>query len=425
MRCFTEVPEIVVVDAGVMDRHSNPASAHRALSHAATRIVVVGGGIAGAEASLTMAIGLPHSEVTLIGQSPSIQVLPDLVYMPFGVSSRHIDVPVEQLLPHGVRSLLAQVERVDVRRRVVHTNVGEVEFDVLVAAPGATSKEQTGRSLRTLDDALRIRSQLRQLFTSARAGGRGTITLCAESEDSWTAPACEMALLIGAWVRATGLGDRIQTILATADRDVFEWFGPLGEVAVESALRRCRVQVATGVPAGRFGELGGDLVIEFGALEARAIDGLPGRQPSGWYESSASFEVARNVFVIGDAVNLPYRAGFATAWQARRVLRALGGDLTRLGLVVDGIPSDAVEYQMDLADGVIRARVACADTLAHPFLGHDADIDVVPGARPDKLAGLLLHERVLLPRDDGTHDAPLAFRDALRDRQVACSGRSA
>ena len=418
MRCFTDAPRSVLVDAGGMDPSLNHTSGSPTPPPAVTRIVVVGGGIAGAEAALTMAIGLPNAEVTLIGRWPSIRVLPDLVYVPFGVSARRIDVPVDHLLPHGVRSIIAQVERVDIRRRVVHTSGGEVGFDVLIAAPGATPKEHSSRSLRTLDDALRIQAQLAELVGAVRGGERRTITLRAESEDSWTAPACEMALLIGAWVRAMGLGDRVETLLATADRDVFEWFGPVGEVAVESALRRSRVQVATGVPAGRFDELGGDLVIDFGALEARAIDGLPGRGLSGWYEPSPSFEVAPNVFVIGDAVNLPYRAGFATAWQARRVLRALGGDSARLGLLVDGIPSDAVEYQMDLADGVLRARVGCADALGHPFLGHDADIDVVSGARPDKLAGLLLHERVL-PRDDGTHDAPLAYRDALRSRQVA------
>ena len=138
----------------------------------------------------------------------------------------------------------------------------------------------------------------------------------------------------------------------------------------------------------------------------------------GWYETTPSFSVARDAFVVGDAIDLPYRAGFATAWQARRVLRALGGDLARLGPTIDGIPSDAVEYQMDLADGVLHARIDCADTLSHPFLGYDAEIDVAPGARPDKLVGLLLHDRVLR-WDSPSHDAALAYRDLLSGREVA------
>lgn len=382
------------------------------------RIVVVGGGIAGAEAALTLAIGLPSSQVTLVGRWPSIRLLPDLVYVPFDISSRRIDVPVADLLPHGVRSVVAEVERIDHPGRRVMTSAGDIEYDVLVAAPGAEPREHEHHSLRTLDDAIRMREQLRQIVADARAGERRTITIRAKSDDSWTAPACEIALLIGAWIRSLRLDDRIETLIATSDNEVFEWFGPMGEIAVDAAMRRSRVKVATGVPAGRFDSVGGDLILEFGALQPRIIDGLPGRGRSGWYETNSSFEVDRDAFVIGDAINLPYRAGFATAWQARRVLTALDGDPSKLGLMVDGIPSSAVEYQMDLADGVLRARLERADSLSHPFLGHDAEIEVSPGMRPDKLVGLLLHDRVLRWHAT-THDAPLAFRDALRAREVA------
>jgi hypothetical protein len=178
------------------------------------------------------------------------------------------------------------------------------------------------------------------------------------------------------------------------------------------------VNVTTSIPAGRLDSLDGDLLIEFGRLTARTIDGLPGHGASGWYEPDASFRVAPDTFVIGDAIRLPYRAGFATAWQARKVLAALGGDPMRLGLTADGIPSDAVEYQMDLADSVLRARLDHAGTLARPFLGHDADIEVAAGGRPDKLQGLLLHDRVLR-WNPTVLDAPLAFRDVLRDQSVA------
>ena len=382
------------------------------------RIVVVGGGIAGVETALTLAIGLPDDHVTLVGQWPSFRLLPDLVYVPFDVSPRRIDVPLAALLPHGVSSYQATVERVDVDSRTLHTSAGDLDYDVLVVAPGAEPREQTHHSLRTLDDAIRIRQELARIIREARAGDRRTITLRAESEDAWTAPACEFALLLGAWLRSLRLDDRVETLFVTSDRNAFEWFGPVGETIVEGAMRRARVQVASDVPVGRFDALDGDLVIEFGALEPRTIDGVPGPGPSGWYEPSAGFRLAPDVFCIGDAVNLPYKAGFATAWQARRVLEELGGDMSRIGPHIDGIPSDSVEYQMDLADGVMRARITNAESLAHPFLGHDADITVVAGSRPDKLRGLLLHDRVLR-WEVGTYDAALAYRDLLRGVEVA------
>ncbi len=382
------------------------------------RILVIGSGIGGAETALTLAIGLPDADVTLVGRWPSVRILPDLVYVPFDVSPRRIDVPLTALLPHGVATVVATVERVDVNERVVHTSAGAMHYDTLVVAPGAEPREQSHRSLRTLDDAVRIRHELARVVREARAGERRTITLRAESDDSWTAPACEFALLLGAWIRSQRLEDRIETLFVTSDGNAFEWFGPIGETIVEGAMRRSRVQVATSVPAGRFDALEGDLVIEFGAMAPRIVDGLPGIGPSGWYETSPGFRVAPDVFVVGDAVNLPYRAGFATAWQARCVLVVLDGDLARLGKHVDGIPVSAVEYQMDLADGVMRARIDSADMLAHPFLGHDAEIEVISGSRPDKLLGLLLHDRVLR-WEVGTYDAALAYRDLLRGAEVA------
>jgi hypothetical protein len=382
------------------------------------RIVVIGGGIGGAEAALTLAVGLPDDQVTLIGRWDSIRLLPDLVYVPFGVSAQRIDVPLAEMLPHGVRSIVAEVERVDTDARTVHLADGdEVPFDVLVAAPGATPREGEHSSLRTLDDAQRLGEQLLAVAAAAESGDQQAITIRAGSDDSWTAPAVETALLVGAWIRARGLDDRVETMLVTSDSNAFEWFGPVGEATIDSALRRARVKVATGVPMGRFDELAGDLVIAFGALQPRTIDGLPGRGPSGWYEPGAQFEVAPGVFVVGDAINLPYRAGFATAWQSRSVLRTLGGDPARLGLTIDGIPAEAVEYQMDLADSVMRARLAHAEALGHPFLGHDADIEVVAGGRPDKLQGLVLHDRILR-WNERLHDAPLAFRDLLREREA-------
>jgi hypothetical protein len=380
-------------------------------------IVVAGGGIAGAEAALTLALGLPEDEVMLVGRWPSVRLLPDLVYVPFGVSPRRVDIPIERLERHGVRPVVAEIERVDVTTRTLHTSAGAIEFDVLVAAPGAQAREHGNHSLRTLDDAERLAEGLARMARDARDGEHRTITIRAESDDAWTAPACETAMLIGNWVRSQDLDDRIDVLLAASDSNAFEWFGPIAEVEVDAALERAGVHVATDVPTGRFDELGGDIVVEFGALEPRTIDGLPGRGPSGWYESQRSFEVARCVFVIGDAVNLPYRAGFATAWQARRVLRALGGDLSRLGASIDGIPTTSVEYQMDLGDAVLRARVSRADDLGHPFLGHDAELVIEPGGRPDKLLGLLLHERVIADAAPD-FDAPRAYRELLREQRA-------
>ena len=51
------------------------------------RIVIVGGGIAGVEAALTMARGLPDATVTLVSEREVLDVIPNLVFVPFGVNT--------------------------------------------------------------------------------------------------------------------------------------------------------------------------------------------------------------------------------------------------------------------------------------------------------------------------------------------------
>lgn len=357
------------------------------------RILVVGGGIAGVEAAITLSRGLPDDRVELLARSESLRIVPDLLYVPSGVDIARTMVSMGSLLEdERVHLRLGEVEHVDTSSRVVTTDVGTVAFDVLVAAPGAAPSTAGGLRLADAHEAELLRDRLDEVFAAAATDGdRASIVIRAEVDDGWAPPAYELALLLADRRRALDVDGVISIMLATGELQPFQWFDPRVADVVVDALQAAGVELAAGVSPTMIAELDGDVVLDFPRLEPRHLPGLPGRGDGGWYRVDPFGRVHRHAFVVGDAASHGFKSAFAAAWEARRVLVALGGSVQSLGESFGGVPVDAVEHQVDLATRTLRIRIPVAARLHDPWLGHDATI-VFDDGPPDHLAGLILGE---------------------------------
>jgi hypothetical protein len=358
------------------------------------RILVVGGGIAGSETALTLARGLPADKVTLLGHSEVLRVQPDLVYVPAGVASHRLELPFREVFAEtDVEIVLGEVESLDLEARVAHTDLGEdLPFDVVVVAPGASAQATEALQLHTIEQALTLRDRLDELFeAAANDERRASIVIRAAADDSWSPPAYELAALVAARRRMLGVERLVSITLVTAELAPFQWFDPSVADAVVDELRALGIELATGVPEARFDDLEGDVVVDFGRLEARHVAGLPGRNQAGWYQTDGAGRVHECAFVVGDAASHGFKAAFAVAWQARRMLVELGGDLELLGAEVGGVPVDTVEHQVDLGMHTLAIRLPIAANLHDPWLGHDSSVEL-RDAPPDRLAGTLLSD---------------------------------
>lgn len=357
------------------------------------RIVVAGGGIAGVEAALTLAHGLRDADVTLLAHGRELWRTPDLVDAALEEPELRHDVPLADVVagaPITVRC--ADLRHVDVDRRVAVTTDGELRYDELVVAPGARALPTQGLPLRTPAHATVLRGVLDARFELLRhPRERASVVIRAAADNAWAPPAYELAALIARRGRAHGLtvGRRLTVTIVSAELTPFGWFEPHVADIVVDELRSLGVELAVGVPESRFDDLPGDVTIDIGPLQARAVEGLPRLAASGWYEVDHAGRVHDHEFVVGDAVGTGFKAAFAAAWHARRVLSDLGGDPADLGAVVGGVPVDQVEYQARLGDRVLRVRIPAAASLVDPWLGHRSVVDLVDGP-PDRLAGLLV-----------------------------------
>lgn len=372
------------------------------------KILVIGGGIAGVETALTLARCLPNDDVTLAASWPSLRLLPNLVYVPFGVSPRRIDIDLtEQLEQHGVTFVQATCEAVQAQDKIAVLDGDEFSYDVLVAAPGAVSNdlESSAMQLRNLADAMDIREHLEGID----AHDRRSFIVRVLADTPWSVPGIEFTCLLATWRQAMGLKD-LEVAVATNDSHCLAVFNLEASEAVQERLVSLGVDVMTDVPAGRIESLDGDLKLDIAYLEARRIRGLPGLGGSGFYETDDDGKVADDIYIVGDARKFFFKSAFAAAWQARVIADKIGGDLSLLSDDIGGVPANMCEYQMDMGEQTLVARFDARTHFSAQYVDERADISVID-APADKLNGLLTRELLI---DDTVHEMTgQPFRDVI------------
>ncbi len=149
-----------------------PASAH-------PRVLIIGGGYGG----ITLAQGLRKApfQVVLLDKH-NYHTFQPLLYQVAtgGLEPDSIAFPLRKMFT-GQSNLLfrmAQVNQVDPARKVVHTNIGEIDYDYLVMATGSVtnffgneSLAQFAHGMKSIPESLDLRSVILQHFEAALEAG--------------------------------------------------------------------------------------------------------------------------------------------------------------------------------------------------------------------------------------------------------------
>jgi sulfide:quinone oxidoreductase len=326
--------------------------------HDAPRILIAGGGVAGLEACLALRhfAGPDDLRIDLLTRERTFEYRPLTVLEPFGgapvwrMSLERFAADQEVGL---ICDTLAAVE--PDAQVALPAYSGRLRYDALVVCVGA-------RPVRAVPGAIVFRGSrdaevVAAAIDAIRPGEDATFGFTAPAGAFWTLPLYELAILAAARLRLRGA--RARVVLATAEREPLEAFGPVASATIGDLLEDRGVEfIADGRPvAADIGGLELDDGRRIRAAAVVALPGLVGRRIPGLAQDGMGFVAvdehqrvpgAADVYAAGDVTTFPLKQGGLATQQADAAAEAI---LAQLGLPIAPRPFEPVLKGVLYTDG--------------------------------------------------------------------------
>ena len=293
---------------------------------AASRVLIVGGGVAGLEATLALS--------ALAADRVSIEVVApeqDFVYRPFAVAEPFRAAEVRRLaLPTvisaaGGELVRGEVASIDPEQHVALTADGrDLSFDLALVAAGTTGHQAVPGALTFggPQDEQRLAAVLRNALAEARRA----VVFAVPAAVSYLLPLYELALLSAAYLADQGKSD-VEISLVTPEPAPLSLFGSRASDGVRELFEVRGIAVRTGATPVAFedgflsvvpdGAIRADTVVSVPRLEGVRIEGLE-YDGAGFVRTSQFGRVDEldDVYAAGDITAFPIKQGGIAAQQA-------------------------------------------------------------------------------------------------------------
>jgi sulfide:quinone oxidoreductase len=311
-----------------------------------SRIVILGGGTGGTLAAnrLCRRFGDDEVAITVVDQDDRHVYQPGLLFVPFGLAHvEDIVRPRARQLHRGVEFVRAPIERIDIDTQQVHLSTGDrLTYDVLIVASGATLAldETEGLSgagwmekvftFYTPEGAAALEAAL-----ATFDGGRLVVNVIDMPIKCPVAP-LEFCFLADWYFTERGIRDRVQLVYVTPLDGAFT--KPVASEHLGGMLAERGIELVTEFNTGQVDGQGGRLVsydereVAFDLAAVVPLHGgapYVGRSPGlgdelnfvPTDERTLQAKAAPNIFVIGDAANLPAsKAGSVTHFEGETLV---------------------------------------------------------------------------------------------------------
>lgn len=291
------------------------------------RVVIAGGGVAGAEALLALDhLMKDRVQVELISESREMTYRPLAIAEPFGLGegqSLRLDVLAQERDADFREDVLSAV---DSHRRIITTQGGaELGYDALLLALGARATGQLRGAL-NYDASPLANDAYSTLLDQLEVGEVRRIAFAAPAGLSWVLPLYELALLTAHHAQQRALED-VELVLATEEDRPLAMFGRRAGEALGALLKTAGIEfrgsrVPTAVkPEGLVLADGAmveaDRVVALPRLSAAPVSGVP-QGPFGFIGTDLHMRVEgmSRVYAAGDATWFPIKQGGLAAQQA-------------------------------------------------------------------------------------------------------------
>jgi sulfide:quinone oxidoreductase len=301
------------------------------------RVLIAGGGIAGAEAALALPdLAADWVEVALRDPRREFVFRPFAGGEPYG-AARIFRCDLGQLAERCDASFHADgIVSVDADRRLAVTRGGErLPYDHFVLASGV-------RMLWAVPGAATFwgvadEGQVGDVIAELRAGALRRLVLTMPAGCSWALPLYELALLSKSALDKAGVA-RTQITVATPEDIPLGLFGRHASEQIGRLLEERGIEVLAGANPVRFqagrltiasgAEIEADAVISLPRLEGRRIAGIP-HDAGGFVRVDGQGRVIglEHVYAAGDITTFPLKQGGIATQQADLVAEAIVAEI--------------------------------------------------------------------------------------------------
>jgi sulfide:quinone oxidoreductase len=291
-------------------------------------------------AGLETALALEHLardvvSVELIAPETEFVYRPLAVAEPFGAGEVR-KFPLQTLVhAAGGRLRNASVVSVDPELKMIVLDDGsDLEYDVLVLALGARTREAIGGAL-TFRGA-QDEAALVALLERATVGEITRIVFAVPPAATWPLPLYELALMTAEYLADRGAGG-VEVAIATPEDGPLALFGPEASDAIRDLLEIRSIEVHTAVVPFGWSDgalqlagdqlLAADAVVALPKLEGANLPGIP-TDRGGWVATDELGWVLglTDVYAAGDMTQLAVKQGGLAAAQADAVATAIASD---------------------------------------------------------------------------------------------------
>ena len=306
----------------------------------AARVLIAGAGVAALEAVLALnALATGRVEVELLGPEHHFWYRPLSVAEPFELGeAKRYELP-ELAVAAGARFTPGTLLGVDPVRRAALTSVGDIPYDFLLVAVGATPCPAVPGAVTFRGPA--DREKIVRLLDEIKAGVVRRVAFAVPDGPVWPLPLYELALLTAAHATANRIAG-VELTLATPEAAPLEAFGREGSAEVRRLLEeraialRCRaspIEFVGGVlRLAPDGTIETDRVVVLPRLRGAKLHGLP-QTPAGFVPTDEYGRVRglNDVYAAGDVVDFSLKhGGIATQLAdaaARSIASRVGADV--------------------------------------------------------------------------------------------------
>jgi len=203
------------------------------------RVLVLGGGTGGliVAKELKKMLGGNDVEITVVDQKEFTEFRPSYLFVALHYRRPdQIRAPLRYLERHGVRFVNAKVTRIDPANRLVSTNAGNFDYDVLVVSLGAETVDLGSPHPWELEPATKVAEVLSQIR-------QGRVVVGVHSMPYRCPPApYEFALALHFYFLTRGLRDKVNITMIHPWKQPFQSFGPVGIRWVSSMLQQYGIE---------------------------------------------------------------------------------------------------------------------------------------------------------------------------------------